>query len=102
MLAGVYLLVRRTSSLRLPPEYVKRVERFKKIRRGYWSLIAFGVILLLASFDQLLVGNRALFVAYNGKWYSPALTRAVLPGSTFGLKGAAGKINRRKTQRRKC
>ena len=91
MLAGVYLLVRRTSSLRLPPEYAKRVERFKKIRRGYWSLIAFGVILLLASFDQLLVGNRALFVAYNGKWYSPALTRAVLPGSTFGLKGAAGK-----------
>lgn len=91
VLAGVYLLVRRTSSLRLPPEYVKRVERFRKIRRGYWSLIAFGVILLLASFDQLLVGNRALFVAYNGKWYSPALTRAVLPGSTFGLKGAAGK-----------
>ena len=91
LLAGVYLLLRRSTSLRLPPEYAKRVERVRKIRRGYWSLIAFGGIMLLAALDQLLVGSRALFVAYEGNWYSPALTRAVLPGSTFGVKGAAGK-----------
>lgn len=88
MCCGLYLLVRRSSSLRLPPEYAKRVERFKKIKRGYWSLIIFGVIMLLAAMDQCLVGKRALFVAYNGHWYSPALTRAVLPGNTFGLSGA--------------
>lgn len=85
---GLYLLVRRASSLRLPPEYSKRVQRFRKIKRGYWSLIAFGVIMLLAAMDQCLVGKRALFVAYNGHWYSPALTRAVIPGNTFGLTGA--------------
>lgn len=88
LLGGVYLLMRRSSSLRLPPEYVQRVQRFKRIKRGYWSLIAFGGIMLLAAMDQCLVGKRALFVSYDGKWYSPALTRAVLPGSTFGLKGA--------------
>ncbi len=88
LLGGAYLLMRRSSSLRLPPEYVQRVQRFKRIRRGYWSLIAFGGIMLLAAMDQCLVGKRALFVSYDGKWYSPALTRAVLPGSTFGLKGA--------------
>lgn len=88
-LGGAYLLVRRRSSLRLPPKYQKQVERFRKIKRGYWSLIAFGVILLLAAMDHCLVGKRALFVAHEGEWYSPALIRAVLPGSTFGLKGAA-------------
>ncbi len=85
---GLYLLVRRSSSLRLPPEYAKQVERFRKIKRGYWSLIIFGIIMLLAAMDQCLVGKRALFVAYDGHWYSPALTRAVLPGNTFGLTGA--------------
>ena len=85
---GLYLLVRRSSSLRLPPKYAKQVERFRKIKRGYWSLIIFGVIMLLAAMDQCLVGKRALFVAYDGNWYSPALTRAVLPGETFGLTGA--------------
>lgn len=88
LLAGLYLLVRRESSLRLPPEYAKRLARFKSIKRGYWSLIAFGGIMLLAAMDQCLVGNRALLVVYDGNCYSPALTRAVLPGKVFGLKGA--------------
>lgn len=91
LLAGGYLLLRRASSLRLPPKYAKQVTRFKQIRRGYWSLIAFGVIILLAAMDQCLVGKRALLVVYNGNWYSPALTRAVLPGEVFGLKGAEAK-----------
>ncbi len=91
LLVGAYLLVRRTSSLRLPPKYAKQVQRFKKIRRGYWSLIAFGVIMLVAALDQCLVGKRALLVVYDGQVHSPALTRAVLPGSTFGLKGADAK-----------
>lgn len=85
---GLYLLVRRASSLRLPPEYIKKIERFRKIRRGFWSLIIFGIIMLLAAMDQCLVGKRALLVIYEGNWYSPALTRAVLPGNTFGLTGA--------------
>ncbi len=87
-LAGLYLLVRRSSSLRLPPKYYQQLMRFRKIKRGYWSLITLGFIMLLAAMDQCLVGKRALFVAYEGEWYSPALTRAVLPGSTFGLTGA--------------
>ena len=88
LVCGLYLLVRRSSSLRIPPEYAKRVRRFRTIRRGYWSLVTFGVILLLAALDQCLVGKRALLVIHEGNWYSPALTRAVLPGNTFGLTGA--------------
>ncbi len=88
LLSGLYLLIRRTSSLRLPPKYANQVERFRKIKRGYWSLIILGIIILLAALDQCIVGKRALFVAYDGQWCSPAFTRAVIPGNTFGLTGA--------------
>lgn len=85
--AGVILLLRRSDSLRLSPEYAKRLQRFRSIRRGYWSMICLCGLLLLAAADQAVVGKRALVVVYEGSWYFPAFTRAVLPGSTFGLLG---------------
>lgn len=86
-LAGFILLLRRADSLRLSPEYANRLRRFRSIRRGFWSLILLGVLVLLAGLDQALVGKRALAVKYEDKWYFPAFTRAVLPGATFGLTG---------------
>lgn len=85
--AGVVLLLRRSDSLRLSPEYAKRLQRFRSIKRGFWSLILLGVLVLLAGADQAIVGKRALAVHYQDKWYFPAFTRAVLPGATFGLTG---------------
>lgn len=85
--AGVILLLRRSDSMRLSPEYAKRLSRFRAIRRGFWSLILLGVLVLLAGLDQALVGKRALAVHYGEKWYFPAFTRAVLPGEVFGLTG---------------
>ena len=55
-------------------------------------------IVLLAALDQCLVGKRALAVEYEGRWYFPAFTRAIIPGSVFGLKGndAPAEANYRK------
>ncbi len=88
--AGFTLWLRTPASLRLPPEHEKRWKRFRSIRRGYWSLLILTGLLALASLDQCLVGKRALFVDYGGKWYFPAFSRSVLPGSTFGLAGDEG------------
>lgn len=88
LLLGGYLLLRRQTSLRLPPDIERRWKRFRSIRRGYWSLLALGGILCLAGMDQCLVGKRALAVHYNGEWYFPAFCRHVMPGSVFGLKGS--------------
>lgn len=98
LLTGVYLLLRRHDSLRLPPQFQKRLERFCHLRRGYWSLLILLGLMVLAGLDQCLVGKRALMVVYEGKYYFPALTRAVLPGSTFGLMGdeAQGETNYRR------
>lgn len=87
LLVGLYILVRRTSSLRLPPEMARRWKRFRSIRRGYWSLLALCGILCIAGMDQCLVGKRALAVRYHDEWYFPAFCRHVMPGSVFGLTG---------------
>ncbi len=85
--AGFTLWLRRPESLRLPPDRVKRLRRFRSIKRGYWSLLILLFLLLVAALDQCIVGKRALAVEYEGRWYFPAFTRAVLPGSTFGIEG---------------
>lgn len=87
LLMGFYLLLRRQSSLRLPPQMVRRWNRFRSIKRGYWSLLALGGILCIAGMDQCLVGKRALAVRYEGEWYFPAFCRHVMPGAVFGLSG---------------
>ncbi len=88
--AGFALWLRTPASLRLPPEHAKRVKRFRSIKRGYWSLLILAGLLGVASLDQALVGKRALFVEYDGRWYFPAFSRSIFTGSTFGLKGDEG------------
>lgn len=89
VVAGIYLLLRRRDSLRMPPLIAKRWQRFRSIKRGYWSLLILCGIVGLAAMDQCLVGKRALMVSYEGRWYFPAFTRNVMPGATFGLSGNA-------------
>lgn len=87
LLAGLYVLLRRADSLRPSPDMRKRWRRFRSMKRGWISLLLLGMLTLAAALDQCLVGKRALMVHYEDKWYFPAFTRAVLPGSTFGLTG---------------
>ena len=70
--------------MRLNPLTLKKIRRFKSIRRGYYSLI---IILLMISgslFAELLVNNRALVVSYGGQYYFPTYGNP-LPGEVFGL-----------------
>lgn len=86
-IAGVYLLFRRRSSMRMAPEMEKRWRRFRSMKRCWFSFLLLLVLLFVAALDQCIVGKRALAVKYDGQWYFPAFTRAVFPGSTFGLVG---------------
>lgn len=70
--------------MRLNPQTVKQWQRFKRIKRGYYSLIALGVLLFLSLFAELLVNSRAIVVRYEGELYFPTYG-AYLPGRTFGL-----------------
>ncbi|UIF85067.1 ABC transporter permease [Cupriavidus sp. UYPR2.512] len=56
-------------------------QRFRRNRRGYWSLVIFVVIFMLSLGAELLSSNRPLVVHYKGEWYFPIVK--VYPETTF-------------------
>lgn len=70
--------------MRLNPLTVKKLRRFRSIKRGYYSFIIFMLMIALCLVAELLVNNRALIVQYEGRYYFPTYSR-ILPGTVFGL-----------------
>ncbi len=70
--------------MKLNPQTLKKLQRFRSIRRGYYSLIIFCLMVILSLGAELLVNSRALVVHYQGKTYFPTYAQ-VIPGRTFGL-----------------
>ncbi|MFI5356736.1 MAG: ABC transporter permease, partial [Opitutales bacterium] len=68
----------------LNPLTVRKLRRFRSIKRGYWSFVVLMALIVVSLFGELLVNNRALLVRYHGHWYLPTYG-ANLPGTTFGL-----------------
>ncbi len=73
--------------MRLDPLTLKKIRRFRSIKRGYYSWLLFGLMLLLAFFAELWINNRALLVYYEGQIYFPTYG-TMMPGNTFGLEYA--------------
>lgn len=57
-------------------------QRFKRHRRGYWSLWIFIVLFVISLFAGLISNDRPLLVRYQGEWYVPMLHD--YPETTFG------------------
>jgi len=74
---GVLMLTSK-KNFAFKPMTLRRIERFKSIKRGYYSLLVILALILFAALDQLVVGKRALLVKYNGEWCSPALMQETL------------------------
>ena len=70
--------------MRLNPLTLKKIKRFRSIRRGYYSFWIIVVLLLGAVFAELFVNSRALVVRYDGQWFFPTYS-ANNPGTTFGF-----------------
>lgn len=65
------------------PETRKRWQRFKSLRRGYFSLLLMGAMIFASLFAELWINNRALLVVHQGHIYLPTYGD-FLPGTTFG------------------
>jgi len=72
------------SLFNLNPLTVKKINRFKSIRRGYYSFIMFTILVLLSCFAEVLVNSRALVVSYEGHLYFPSYG-AIIPGRKLGF-----------------
>ena len=70
--------------LQFNPQTVKKLHRFREIKRGYYSFIALCALLILSLFAEVLVNNRAIMVSYEGEVFFPTYTR-FHPGTDFGL-----------------
>ncbi|WP_299020274.1 ABC transporter permease [uncultured Photobacterium sp.] len=70
--------------LKLNPLTIKKIRRFKSIRRGYWSFVILTCLLVLSLFAEALINSKALMVRYNGQFTFPVLSR-VIAGSEYGL-----------------
>lgn len=70
--------------MKLNPLTLKKIRRFRSIKRGYYSFIVITVMILVSLFAEVLVNKRALIVHYQGKYYFPTYA-PMTPGTTFGL-----------------
>jgi ABC-type microcin C transport system permease subunit YejE len=57
--------------LKLDPITKRRFQRFRKIKRGYYSFIILAVAIVLSIFAPYLAESRALLVYYHGELYFP-------------------------------
>jgi microcin C transport system permease protein len=70
--------------MKLNPLTQKKIRRFQSIRRGYYSLVIFIIMIGISLFAELLINNRALIVYYEGEYYFPTYGQ-MIPGKIFGL-----------------
>lgn len=61
----------------------KRWQKFKSLKRGYYSLIILSSFYILSFLLPLLINNKAIVVKYNDTYYFPILT-GYISGKTFG------------------
>jgi microcin C transport system permease protein len=60
----------------------RRWHRFKRNKRGYYSLILFSVIFILSLFAEVLSNDKPYIVCYQGDYFFPILHS--YPETTFG------------------
>ncbi len=68
----------------LNPLTLKKLKRFRAIKRGYYSFVILASMVFLSLFAELFINSRALVVKYNDKFYFPTFG-AIIPGTEFGL-----------------
>ena len=66
------------------PQTLKKLRRFRDIKRGYYSFIILATFLVISLFGEMFINNRALIVSYEGETYFP-IYADFHPGTDFGL-----------------
>jgi len=66
------------------PVTLKKIQRFRSIKRGFWSLIILVIMIFVSFFAECFINSRALMVYYNGDISFPTYSK-MIPGSTYDL-----------------
>ena len=84
---GAWLVASFSGATTFRPLTLRRMQRFREIKRGYWSLVILLFFGFLASLDFILVGSEALAVKYKEKWTFPAFSNLIEKGELYGMEG---------------
>ncbi len=76
------LRTERLFGVRITPITRRRIDNFKRNRRGFWSLWIFLTLFTLSMFSELVANDKPLLVMFEGNLYFPAVT--VYPETAFG------------------
>jgi ABC-type microcin C transport system permease subunit YejE len=74
--------------IKLDPVTRKRLQRFRQIRRGWWSFLILMTAIVLSVFAPYLAESRALVVSYQGSWHFP--TFQFIEGGRFAQEPPLG------------
>lgn len=66
----------------LSPIQKRRLQNFRKNRRGYWSYWIFLGLFILSLGAELIANDKPLILSYNGSWYFPVVE--TIPETEFG------------------
>lgn len=69
--------------MKLNPVTLKRLNKFRTIRRGYYSFLILVFLIFLSLIAEALINSRALLVKYQGGYYLPTYG-SFFSGKDFG------------------
>jgi len=90
LMLGLILLIPRLP-IRWNPLTLRKINRFRSIKRGYLSFQLLVGASILSLFAEYLVSNQALIVKYEGEYSFPTFSQTQL-GREFDLEGVDGQI----------
>jgi microcin C transport system permease protein len=67
---------------KISPLTRRRLDSFRRNRRGFWSLWIFLAVFLVTLFAEFTANDRPIVVRFEGAWYFPVFTD--YPETTFG------------------
>ena len=85
IICGLSLLIRTLTRGPANPVTLRRIRRFREIKRGYYSLLILAALMVVAMLDQVIVGKQALAVQYQGRWVFPAFRPVEMKNKDFGI-----------------
>ena len=68
--------------LRLTALNRRRLDNFKRNRRGFWSFWVFGLLFLISLFAEFIANDRPILIRYEGQTYFPVFV--TYPETVFG------------------
>ena len=72
----------RVLGLAIGPLTRRRIEAFKRNRRGYWSAWLFAFLFVVSLFAELIANDRPLIASFQGEWLFPVFVD--YPETKFG------------------